>query len=329
MFSLLGVYVLGLDVAVSSGSIIDVFGRVGISEEAVRSTLARMVKRGLLARQREGRRVYIGLTDRASEILEDGHARIWQTGAVNRSWDGTWTVASFSLPDSRRSDRHELRSRLVWEGFGPLHNGQWIAAGRRDVDAIVAELGLADHVTVLSARSATPTTDADLVRRAFDTTEIALRYRAFVDRWGVDRPLPELPDDLARQLVLHTDWLQLVRQDPRGRDLPRPRRPLRRLRPRDRRVRPRHGAVARRVRSSSTQPGSATTARRSRRSVARSPPSSAASVPSSAALASSRPSPARSRPFSVAQITRERRSPGSGRRSTNPAATRSSTSATI
>ncbi len=28
------------------------------------------------------------------------------------------------------------------------------------------------------------------------------------------RPLPDAPDDLVRQLLLHTDWLQLVRQDP-------------------------------------------------------------------------------------------------------------------
>ena len=214
MLSFLGVYVLGAGVAVSSGSVIDVFNRVGVSEEAVRSTLARMVKRGLLTRQREGRRVYVGLTDRASDVLEDGQARVWKTGAVNRNWDGTWTVVSFSLPDTRRRERHELRSRLVWEGFGPLHNGQWIAAGPRPVDAVVAELGLDDHVTVLSARAIAPSADRDLVTRAFDTNAIAARYRAFVDRWGARAPLPGLPDDLARQLVLHTDWLQLVRQDP-------------------------------------------------------------------------------------------------------------------
>ncbi|MFD0396024.1 PaaX family transcriptional regulator C-terminal domain-containing protein [Streptomyces nogalater] len=32
---------------------------------------------------------------------------------------------------------------------------------------------------------------------------------------GPPRPLPSAPDDLARQLLLHTDWLQAVRSDPR------------------------------------------------------------------------------------------------------------------
>ncbi|MDU0288858.1 PaaX family transcriptional regulator C-terminal domain-containing protein [Saccharothrix longispora] len=214
MLAFLGLYVLDRDTAVYSGSVIDVFARVGVSEEAVRSTLTRMAGRGLLTRQRRGRRVYFGLTDHATEVLRDGRRRVLETGAVNRAWDGTWTLVGFSLPDSRRRDRHDLRSHLVWAGFGMLQNGLWIASGARDAAGIVDRLGLADHVTVFSARHAEPTGSADLVRRVFDTEAIADRYRAFIARWDRPDPLPALPDDLARRLVLHTDWLGLVRQDP-------------------------------------------------------------------------------------------------------------------
>jgi phenylacetic acid degradation operon negative regulatory protein len=214
MFSFLGIYVLERDLAVYSGSIIDVFARVGVSEEAVRSTLTRMAKRDLLVRWRQGRKVYFGLTPRAADVLADGRRRIWETGAVNRDWDGTWTLVGFSLPDTRRDERHDLRSQLVWAGFGPLQSGLWIAPGRKDVVTIVDDLGLAGHVNVLIAQAAKPTEAADLVAKAFDTATIDARYRAFLDRWEARRPMPELPDDLARQLVLHTDWLQLVRQDP-------------------------------------------------------------------------------------------------------------------
>ncbi|AXB48313.1 PaaX family transcriptional regulator [Amycolatopsis albispora] len=215
MLSFLGLHVAGRDTAVYSGSVIDVFARVGISEEAVRSTLTRMVGRGLLTRHRRGRRVYFRLTTRAAEVLADGKRRIWQTGAVNRDWDGHWTLVGFSLPDSRRSDRHDLRSRLVWAGFGPLQNGLWIAPGVKDSTALTALTGdLGDHVNVFIAQHTKPTESADLVRRAFDVEAIATRYHAFLSRWETPSPLPALPDELARQLVLHTDWLQLVRQDP-------------------------------------------------------------------------------------------------------------------
>ncbi|WP_245656393.1 PaaX family transcriptional regulator [Microtetraspora fusca] len=224
MFSFLGIYVLGRDVAVYSGSIIDVFARLDVSEEAVRSTLSRMVKRNLLTRHRQGRKMYFGLTEHATQVLEDGRRRVWETGAVNRDWDGTWTLVGFSLPDSRRSTRHDLRSQLTWGGFGLLQNGLWVAPGIKDVKSILApvepggsepsDFDLSDHVTVLQARALSPTRSADLVSKAFDTEQIAERYRAFLDRWDTPHPLPSAPDDLARQLLLHTDWLQLVRQDP-------------------------------------------------------------------------------------------------------------------
>ncbi|WP_245641875.1 PaaX family transcriptional regulator [Nonomuraea candida] len=214
MLSFLGIHVLGRDVAVSAGSVIDVFARLGVTEEAVRSTLTRMARRGLLARHRTGRRTYFGLTARATDVLEDGRRRVWETGAVNRDRDGVWTLVGFSLPDSRRDLRHDLRSRLGWAGFGLLQSGLWIAPGVKDVGPIVADLGLGDHVTVLTARAAGPTGPADLVRRAFDIERIAARHRAFLDRWDTPAPQAALPDDLARQLLLHTDWLHLVRQDP-------------------------------------------------------------------------------------------------------------------
>ncbi|MER6831543.1 PaaX family transcriptional regulator C-terminal domain-containing protein [Streptosporangium sp. NPDC000563] len=214
IFSFLGIHALDRGTAISTGSIIEVFARLGVSEEAVRSTLARMVKRDLLTRHRVGRRVYVGLTPHAEAVLRDGRRRIWETGAVNRDWDGTWTVVGFSLPDSRRSTRHDLRSRLIWAGFGPLQSGLWIAPGAREVCGVLESLEVDDHVTVLTARAFKPTEAADLVAKAFDIEQIARRYRAFLTRWDLTRPLPDAPDDLVRQLVLHTDWLQLVRQDP-------------------------------------------------------------------------------------------------------------------
>jgi len=215
MLSFLGLYLRGRRVAVATGSLIDVFSRVGVGEEAVRSTVARMVKRDLLTRHPQGRKVYVGLTPRAAAVLDDGHRRMWDVGAVNRSWDGTWTVVAFSLPDERRSDRHDLRTRLQWAGFGPLQGGLWVAAGRRDVAAAVGDLDVNGHLVVLSGEAVAPTGASDLVRRAFDTAAIAREYDDFLGSWAPpgDRAAA-LPDDLARQLLLHTDWLGSVRGDP-------------------------------------------------------------------------------------------------------------------
>lgn len=215
ILSFLGVYVRDGGVAVYSGSVIDVFARVGVSEEAVRSTLARMVRRDMLTRHRRGRKMYFGLTSRSAAVLEDGNRRVWRTDAVDHDWDGSWTMVGFSLPESWRSRRHDLRSRLIWGGFGPLQHGLWIAPGSLDVVALLGDLDLDRHLNVFTARSGKPTEDEQLVHAAFDVDGIAARYREFLARWDRKRPLPRARDDLARQLLLHTDWLQLVRSDPR------------------------------------------------------------------------------------------------------------------
>ena len=213
MLTFLGIYLLDTGTAVFSGSVIDVFRRAGVSADATRSTLTRMVHRDLLARHRRGRRMYFGLTGRSAAVLRAGQQRVWQAGVVNRDWDGTWTMLGFSLPEGWRRQRHELRSRLIWGGFGRLHSGMWISPGRADVPVLVAGLGLDQHLHAFTARAAAPTGDSELIRTAFDIPGIAARYAGFAARWG--GALPHPGDDLARQLLLHADWLQVIRKDPR------------------------------------------------------------------------------------------------------------------
>jgi phenylacetic acid degradation operon negative regulatory protein len=153
MLTFLGEYVLGRAVCVWSGSVVDILSRVAGSEHATRSTLTRMVNRGLLRRQRHGQRMYFGLTERSTHILEDGQRRIRRAGVVNHGWDGTWSLLAFSLPGSWQRERHDLRAQLTWAGFGPLQGGLWIAPGTPEVGRIVAGLGPRAQVRVFRARA--------------------------------------------------------------------------------------------------------------------------------------------------------------------------------
>ncbi|MGV9452060.1 PaaX family transcriptional regulator [Streptomyces sp. NPDC003635] len=216
MLTFLGEQVLGRDVCVYSGSVIDVFARAGVGEQATRSTLTRMVNRHLLRRQREGRRMYFGLTDRSTAVLRDGERRIWHTGAVNRQWDGTWTLLGFSLPESWQRQRHDLRSQLTWSGFGPLFNGLWIAPGEVAVSALVAELGLSAHVKVFRAQADAGMDIGAMIEETWELSELAARYETFMTRWQpweTDTPNPD--DALPLRLRLQAEWLRLIRRDPR------------------------------------------------------------------------------------------------------------------
>jgi phenylacetic acid degradation operon negative regulatory protein len=214
MLTTLALHVFGRPIAASSASFIQALARVRVSEHAVRSTLARMTRRGLLERHQRGRQMYFGLSARSHSALADGWDRIRKTGAINREWDGNWTIIAFSLPDSRRATRHDLRSRLTWGGFSSLQAGLWISPIAVDVTKLLGGLDLEENFQSFTAQTIAPTQAAKIISSAFDIAAIGTRYRSFLARWDVDDPLPAVPDMLAKQLLLNTDWLDVVRRDP-------------------------------------------------------------------------------------------------------------------
>ncbi|MFC0446789.1 PaaX family transcriptional regulator C-terminal domain-containing protein [Rhodococcus jostii] len=214
LLTVLGQYVLGRDVVVSTSSILDALSSLGVGEHATRSALNRMVNGALLTRHRYGRNAYVGLTPRARAILQDGHVRIWRTGAVESNWDGTWTLLSFSFPDSWQRQRHELRARLQWAGFGSLQGGLWISPSSRDVADVLDGIEGADRVRVFYSRAESSMDVPAMLRDAWDIEEIAHRYERFLGRWGgPGQPGPA--SALGTQLLLVTEWLDVIRQDPR------------------------------------------------------------------------------------------------------------------
>ncbi|GGM59606.1 PaaX family transcriptional regulator [Thermopolyspora flexuosa] len=213
MLTFCALYMLDRCHAVYSGSLIEVLGRVGVGEHTARSTLSRMSARGLLERHRSGKRVYFALTDQAVAVLQEGGRRLGRV--VNREWDGAWTLLGFSLPESRRADRHLLRSRLAWAGFGPLQSGLWIAPHPVDVTELLAGLDVVDHVKAFRAHTLPPTVIDEMINDAWDLERIGAGYRAFLDRWAAAGTEAGGGDPLSELLLMSAEWLLLIRQDPR------------------------------------------------------------------------------------------------------------------
>jgi DNA-binding transcriptional regulator PaaX len=191
VLALFGDHVLDRGVAVSTVGVVAVLGRLGIGEHATRTALSRMGRRGLLRTVRRGRQAFLGLT---------GH------------WDGRWTLLTVSVPESRRADRHALRTRLGWFGFGPLRSGLWVSTSAADVSATLAELDLLDRAEVFRAEAFRWTDPARIAAEAWDLRAIAAGYEDFLGRWA-EGAFGHL-DDLSRRILLGAEWLLLIRRDP-------------------------------------------------------------------------------------------------------------------
>ena len=205
---------------VNSGDLVRVLGQAGVAERAARTTVARMVERGLLVRERAGRRTYVGLTAHGRSILREGDGRIQRgpivsrDGIIGRRWDGRWTLLGFSLPEARRAERHLLRSRLVWEGFGCLQDGLWIAAEEADLDELTRGLDLDGHLRVFRSQLVEPADPARMIAQVWDLASVAERYEQFVQRWEGAERSTEGREVLPRHLAMLSDWLDAVRGDP-------------------------------------------------------------------------------------------------------------------
>jgi len=217
LLTFFGDYADGEDQVVSATSILDLFESVGVGTHATRATLTRMVKRGLLRRVAVGRKAYFGVTPFGRRTVLDGRGRSQDSDVVDRDWDGRWTFVSYSMPDSAQRERHVLRSRLTWGGFGMLQAGLWAAPREVDVVDLLADLDVLPHVHAFRGEPLAPTETDRMVAQCYDLPVLAVGYDAFLARW---RPLVAGNADLdaealTARILLATDWLLVLRADPR------------------------------------------------------------------------------------------------------------------
>lgn len=187
VLTVFGDYWWGVDEALPTGALVTALTDLGLKEAAARATLARMVRNGLLAAERAGRRTTHSLTARATEIVGEEAAWLESFGLVEQPWDGLWTVLAFSIPESERSSRHLARSRLRWLGFAPLYDGVWVSPRDRAAAAMaeLRDLGVDDVTTM---RATLQTTVAGGAQSAWDLEEIAAEYRRFAAAMGSGAP---------------------------------------------------------------------------------------------------------------------------------------------
>jgi phenylacetic acid degradation operon negative regulatory protein len=186
-FTLFGEFLLHRETAVGTGSLIELFGALGLSPAATRTALSRMTRRGWLEARRIGRRSYHASTPRARKVLAAGAARIHAPPPTDH-WDGLWYLVAYSVPEQRRHLRDRLRVRLQWLGFGQLGNGLWISPHqvRGAVNELAGELGIADYLEIFRAQYQGYSSAAHLVAQAWDLERIDARYGEFLARHAPD-----------------------------------------------------------------------------------------------------------------------------------------------
>jgi phenylacetic acid degradation operon negative regulatory protein len=169
--------------SVWTSSLLQMLEVLGISERAARSTLSRMLRKGWLNPKREGRHSLYALTARGRRILEEGSQRIFEPRHLE--WDGQWYMAVYSLPETKRALRNDLRKRLSWLGFGRLAFGTWISPHNRqaEVEAMLDDLNAREYVQLFSGLHLAGGDDRRVVEQCWDMKGLNQQYACFTSRW--------------------------------------------------------------------------------------------------------------------------------------------------
>jgi phenylacetic acid degradation operon negative regulatory protein len=195
---------------------------VGVDGHAVRSSVSRFRHKGLLVRRVRGGEIGYELSDHARAILSEGDVRIYSQEEPARLDDG-WVLATFSVPEELRSERHQLRTRLTWLGFGSLGGGVWLAPARvkERTIAAVSEMGLTSYVDIFAAHYHAFDTLDDLVKRCWDVPRMRKLYAAFIeeftstsDRWEHEDPGENPREAFIDFVAAIHEWRKIPYADP-------------------------------------------------------------------------------------------------------------------
>jgi phenylacetic acid degradation operon negative regulatory protein len=194
---------------------------LGLDAPGVRTAVSRLKKRGwLVSETRDGLRGY-ALSAVALAALAAGDEVIWHARAPADLDDG-WCVITFSIPETARARRDQLRSHLSSLGFGNVSTAAWVAPARMQpaAERAIAELDLTSFCAVFAGDYVAGADLATLVARSWDLPAIDARYRGFLERFssaaerlGPDQQVPGA-DAFATYLALVDHWRQLPFRDP-------------------------------------------------------------------------------------------------------------------
>ncbi len=166
------------------GSIIAALAPFGLNSRLIRTAVHRLVQEDWLTARMVGRRAYYSFTPAGLRRYEKAALRIYAAGPPQ--WDSGWTLVIAS--DLRDEERERLRKELSWLGYGQISGGVMLHPGvtARGLDETLQDLGLANDVVVMDARTSASCSDSALRQLAVQSwplQELALRYERFLAKF--------------------------------------------------------------------------------------------------------------------------------------------------
>ena len=216
-----GLYAREVGGWLSVSSLIRLMAALDVDGPAVRSSISRLKRSGILEAERVDGRAGYTLSATGRRILDEGDRRIF--GHPRAALADGWLLAVFSVPETERRRRHALRSRLTWLGFGTVGPGVWVAPAHLEAETrdALARDGLTDYVDLFQATYAGFGQLPEEVARWWDLAALGELYAAFraefeprLELWRRRRGRDDDAAAFADYVRALTAWRRLPYLDP-------------------------------------------------------------------------------------------------------------------
>jgi len=178
--------------------LIEMLGDLGHDAPGVRSAVSRLKAKGVLTSVKNGGVARYELSERSLKLINQGDERIF---APYRATPGApWVLAIFSVPESMRERRHQLRTELTKLGFGSMGAGVWIAPSgvREGARQRLEARGLDEYVEFFTGDYSTDSNMPAKIAQWWDLEALESQIAEFMGIYGASLD----------------DWTTLVGHDP-------------------------------------------------------------------------------------------------------------------
>ena len=219
VFDLFGDYIRYRGGSVRLRELVELMACFDIGESTVRVVIARLRKEGWFDTERDGRQSHYALNQKSQRLLDEGRDRIFNR--VRAEWDRRWYMVIYSVPETDRGVREQIRKDLAWLGFGPLASSTYVSPHDRlpQVRQRFAALPTV-RLDTLTCQSSGVVVDREMAARCWDLDTLKADYwellRTYRDRLPTYEGLSPR-EALVERMRLTYDYRKFPFRDP---DLP-------------------------------------------------------------------------------------------------------------
>lgn len=184
ILTLFGLYARPSEDRIRISKLVQLMGDLGYDAPGVRSATSRLKGKGILVPSRLGQQAAYSLDPSMSETITEGDVRIFADTRPDS--DGRWALVTFTVPESRRALRHQIRSSLTRLGFGNAGQGLWIApaANLHDAEVVLRRQGLSEFVDFFVGEHVDHDRLAEKIDQWWNISELNARFDEFLTTYA-------------------------------------------------------------------------------------------------------------------------------------------------